>query len=241
MTSTAVASEAPAPGEPRDALAEPTANGEQAASSVSLAEQAYLTLRDRLIMLEIKPGAPINDTTLAAELGVGRTPVREALKRLEVDHLVVSYPRRGTFATAVDITELADVSEIREQLEPLAARRAARDASPAMRERLRETADAIEALAEPIDQRELMRYDITVHRLIYAAAGNPHLTDALIRYDNLATRIWCLVLDKVPSVAGHIQEHAEMLRTIADGRAEDAGRMALEHVTSFEATIRKAL
>lgn len=214
---------------------------EGAPSGVSLAEQAYLTLRDRLIMLEIKPGAPINDTALAAELGVGRTPVREALKRLEVDHLVVSYPRRGTFATAVDITELADVSEIREQLEPLAARRAARDASPAMRARLRETADSIQALAEPIDQRELMRYDITVHRLIYAAAGNPHLEDSLIRYDNLATRIWCLVLDKVPSVVGHVQEHADLLRTIADGDAEAAARMALEHVTSFEATIRKAL
>ncbi|GAB3269997.1 GntR family transcriptional regulator [Sinomonas notoginsengisoli] len=214
---------------------------EGAASSVSLAEQAYLALRDRLIMLEIKPGDPINDSALAAELGVGRTPVREALKRLEVDHLVVSFPRRGTFATAVDITELADVSEIREQLEPLAARRAAKDASAAMRARLRGAADAIEALAEPLDQRELMRYDITVHRLIYAAAGNPHLTDTLIRYDNLATRIWCVVLDKVPSVAGHVQEHADLLRAIVGGDAETAGRLALDHVTSFEATIRKAL
>ena len=214
---------------------------EGAASSVSLAEQAYLTLRDRLIMLEIRPGDPINDTALAAELGVGRTPIREALKRLEVDHLVVSYPRRGTFATIVDITELADVSEIREQLEPLAARRAARAASALMRARLRETADRIEGLAEPIDQRELMRYDITVHRLIYEAAGNPHLTDVLIRYDNLATRIWCLVLDKVPSVAGHIKEHVDLLRAIADGDAETAGSIALEHVTSFEKTIRQAL
>ncbi|GAB4100652.1 GntR family transcriptional regulator [Sinomonas halotolerans] len=218
-----------------------TAAVEGTASPASLAEQAYLTVRDRLIMLEIRPGDPINDTALAAELGVGRTPVREALKRLEVDHLVVSYPRRGTFATIVDITELADVSEIREQLEPLAARRAAQAASPAMRARLRETAGRIEGLAEPIDQRELMRYDITVHRLIYEAAGNPHLTDALIRYDNLATRIWCLVLDKVPSVSGHIKEHAELLRAIADGDAEAAGTMALEHVTSFEKTIRTVL
>ncbi|WP_413250074.1 GntR family transcriptional regulator [Sinomonas flava] len=219
-----------------------TAHAETAgASAASFAEQAYLTVRDRLIMLEIKPGDPINDTALAAELGVGRTPVREALKRLEVDHLVVSYPRRGTFATIVDITELADVSEIREQLEPLAARRAARDASPAMRAKLRETADRIESLSEPLDQRELMRYDITVHRLIYEAAGNPHLTDTLIRYDNLATRIWCLVLDKVPSVAGHVKEHADLLRAIADGDEEAAGRMALEHVTSFETTIRQAL
>jgi DNA-binding GntR family transcriptional regulator len=173
---------------------------------------------------------------------VGRTPVREALKRLEVDHLIVSYPRRGTFATVVDITELADVSEIRELLEPLAARRAALMANSAMREELRQVAAAISTLdAKPSDQRELMRYDLTVHRLIYRAAANPHLEDALIRYDNLATRIWCLVLDKVPSVRGHITEHVKLLESIADGDAELAGKLALEHVTSFERTIRGVL
>ena len=84
---------------------------------VSLAEQAYRILRDQLIMLDVAPGDPLNETRLAAELGFGRTPLREALKRLELDHLVVSYPRRGTFATGVDITELADVSEVRHLLD----------------------------------------------------------------------------------------------------------------------------
>ena len=131
--------------------------------------------------------------------------MREAIKRLEVDHLVVSYPRRGTFATTVDFTELADVSEIRELLEPLAARRAAKRANTAMRGELLDVAKAISELAPtPAQSRELMRYDLTVHRLIYRAAANPHLEDTLVRYDNLATRIWCLVLDKVPSVSGHI-------------------------------------
>lgn len=209
---------------------------------LSLAEAAYRQLRDKLIMLEIKPGAPIDDTQLAAELGVGRTPVREAIKRLETDHLVVSYPRRGTFATIVDITELADVSDIRELLEPLAARRAAMNASAEMRSELREVARTISGIdAVPRDKRELMRYDLTVHRLIYRAAGNPHLEETLIRYDNLATRIWCLVLDKVPSVAGHITEHVRMLEAVADGDAELAAKLALEHVSSFEKTIRKVL
>lgn len=210
-------------------------------SEVSLAESAYRKLRDKLIMLEIRPGAPINDAQLAAELGVGRTPVREALKRLEVDRLVVSYPRRGTFATIVDITELADISEIRELLEPLAARRAAAVASTAMRTELRSVARAIAALGNDGDQRELMRYDITVHRMIYSAAGNPHLEDTLIRHDNLATRIWCLVLDKIPSVTGHIREHVDLLEAIADADVERAAKLALEHVTSFEQAIRKVL
>lgn len=209
---------------------------------ISLAEAAYRSLRDKLIMLEIKPGAPINDGQLAAELGVGRTPVREAIKRLEVDHLVVSYARRGTFATNVDITELADVSDVRELLEPLAARRAATNANAEVRAEIRSVARTISTMdTKPADKRELMRYDLTVHRLIYRAAGNPHLEDTLIRYDNLATRIWCLVLDKVPSVAGHITEHVRLLEAVADGDAELAGKLALEHVSSFEKTIREVL
>jgi DNA-binding GntR family transcriptional regulator len=210
--------------------------------AISLAEAAYRQLRDKLIMLEIRPGAPINDSQLAAELGFGRTPVREAIKRLEVDHLVVSYPRRGTFATIVDITALADISEIRELLEPLAARRAAKSASSAMRTELLEVAKAISSLESThSDQRDLMRYDLTVHRLIYRAAANPHLEDTLVRYDNLATRIWCLVLDKVPSITSHIAEHAKLLEAVAGGDAELAGRLALEHVTSFETAVRKVL
>ena len=74
--------------------------------AISLASMAYERIKMKLIMLEIRPGSPINDGALAAELGVGRTPVREALKRLETDHLVASFPRRGTFATGVDITDL---------------------------------------------------------------------------------------------------------------------------------------
>jgi DNA-binding GntR family transcriptional regulator len=212
-------------------------------AALSQAEAAYRQLRDKLIMLEIRPGEPINDGQLAAELGFGRTPVREAIKRLEVDHLVVSYPRRGTFATTVDFTELADVSEIRELLEPLAARRAATRANAAMRRELLDVATAIAELEDPspAESRELMRYDLTVHRLIYRAAANPHLEDTLIRYDNLATRIWCLVLDKVPSVSGHITEHVELLKAVAEGDADRAGELALHHVTSFEETIRKVL
>lgn len=209
---------------------------------ISLAEQAYRDIRDRLIMLDIRPGEPINDGQLALELGVGRTPVREALKRLEIDHLVVSYPRRGTFATIVDITELADVSELRRSLEPLAARKAALGASDSDRDALRALAEDIERLGEKkVDKRGLMQYDLSVHRLIYRAAGNPHLEETLIRLDNLATRIWCLVLDKVPSVAGHIEEHVDLLEAIVAGEADKAEAMALAHITSFEQTIRAVL
>lgn len=207
-------------------------------SAGSLSQRAYEVLRDRLIMLDIPPGDPINEAGLAAELGIGRTPVREALKRLETDRLVVSYPRRGTFATRVDITDLAAISEMRAVLEPLAARRAAANPRPAVRAQMTRVARAIESLDPRGSRRELMEFDIEVHRMIYAAAENPHLEETLVRLDNLATRIWCLVLDRLPSVTDHINEHIGLLDAIASGDADRAAQVAGEHVTHFEQAVR---
>jgi DNA-binding GntR family transcriptional regulator len=208
----------------------------------SLAEQAYHVLRDRLVMLDIAPGAPINEGRLAAELGIGRTPIRESLKKLELDHLVVSYARRGTFATQVDITDLAEISEMRQVLEPLAARRAALVARAEVRAELAAKAEQIASMGtEPEDKRPLMEYDIDVHRLIYRAAENPHLEETLVRLDNLATRIWCLVLERLPSVSEHIKEHVALLEAIVAKDPDRAAELAASHVTHFEAAIRAVL
>ena len=208
----------------------------------SLADRAYVAIRDQLIMLEIRPGEPIDDDELARSLGVGRTPVREALKRLEGDRLVVTYPRRGTFATGMDITDLAHISEIRVQLEPLAARRAAEHAVRHVRDELDQLAVRIEELdVSRVDRDELMRWDLVVHRSIYRAAGNPHLEDVLVRYDNLATRIFCLFLDRLPTVDEHVGEHIGLLRAIAAGDADRAEELAREHVVGFERAIRAVL
>jgi DNA-binding GntR family transcriptional regulator len=208
----------------------------------SLSERAYHALRDRLVMLDIAPGEPINEGRLASELGIGRTPIREGLKKLELDHLVVTYPRRGTFATQVDITDLATVSEVRQVLEPLAARRAALLARPHVRARLAVKAEQIASMgAEPADKRALLAYDLDVHRLIYQATDNPHLEETLVRLDNLATRIWCLVLDRLPSIAGHIREHVGLLEAIVDRDEDRAAGLAAAHVAHFEASVRAVL
>ena len=211
-------------------------------AGTSLAERAYVAIRDQLIMLDIRPSEPIDDDALARSLGVGRTPVREALKRLESDRLVVSFPRRGTFATGMDITDLAHISEIRVQLEPLAARRAAERAPREVRAELAETAAAIAELdVAATDHAELMRWDLAVHRAIYRAAANPHLEDVLVRYDNLATRIFCLFLDRLPTVDEHVEEHVELLQAIAAGDADRAEELAREHVIGFERAIRAVI
>ncbi|WP_234425703.1 GntR family transcriptional regulator, partial [Streptomyces kebangsaanensis] len=171
--------------------------------TLTLAERAYRDIRDRLIMLEIPPGAPVNEDLLAQSVGFGRTPVREALKRLQHERLIVAYPRRGTFATEVNITDLAHISEVRRQLEPMAAARAAERATAADREALGALLRQLEGEdTAGQDADALMRLDLRVHRAIYAATRNPYFEDTLIRYDNLATRIWCLFVNRLPGMAG---------------------------------------
>ncbi|MFI6577991.1 GntR family transcriptional regulator [Nocardiopsis sp. NPDC050513] len=206
-------------------------------SGASLAERAYAAIRDRLVMLEIKPGDPIVEDRLSAELDMGRTPIREALKRLERDRMVVAYPRRGTFATDVHISDLAHISEVRRTLEPLAASTAAERATPADRAELTELRSRIGG-DHGQDNAELLRTDVAVHRAIYRCAYNPFLEDTLITYDNLATRIWCVFIPRMSGVAGHVDQHVPLLTAVIDGDADRAGKLALKHVTGFEEAIR---
>ncbi|MFJ7071691.1 GntR family transcriptional regulator [Streptomyces sp. NPDC098781] len=209
---------------------------------LSLAERAYRAIRDRLVLLEIRPGAPINEEQLAQSLGVGRTPVREALKRLQYERLITTYPRRGTFATDVNITDLAHISEVRLELEPLAAAQAARRATAADRAALtalrQELARAGARRPEPV---ELLHLDLQVHRAIYAATHNPYLDDTLVRYDNLATRIWCLFIERLSDMAGHVEEHGPLIEAIVAGDPDRAAELARRHVVGFERAVRAAI
>jgi DNA-binding GntR family transcriptional regulator len=211
-------------------------NDEPAAAS--LTEQAYAVLRDRLVMLEIKPGEPINEDRLRTELGVGRTPIREALKRLEQERLVVAFPRRGTFATDVNISDLSHISEVRRTLEPLAAAAAAERATSEDRAALTELRSQLDTATPSGDNTELLRTDVGVHRAIYRCVHNPFLEDTLVSYDNLATRIWCVFLPRLSGMAGHVDEHGPLLTAIVEGDAEKASELATQHVVGFERAIR---
>ncbi|MBL1104523.1 GntR family transcriptional regulator [Streptomyces sp. 5-8] len=209
---------------------------------LSLAERAYRAIRDRLVMLEIRPGAPINEEQLAQSLGVGRTPVREALKRLQYERMITTYPRRGTFATDVNITDLAHISEVRQELEPLAAAQAARRATAADRATLTGLRRELDgAGSSGRDPAELMHLDLQVHRAVYAATHNPYLEDTLVRHDNLATRIWCLFVDRLSDMAGHVEEHGPLIEAIVAGDPDTAARRARSHVEGFEQAIRAAI
>ena len=108
-----------------------------------LADRAYVQLRDLIITLRIRPGDPIDEDRLGEALQMGRTPVREAVKRLALENLVTVFPRRGTFASDINITDLTHISEVRVVLEAHAAYRAAERITDAQRAELAELLDEL--------------------------------------------------------------------------------------------------
>jgi DNA-binding GntR family transcriptional regulator len=206
-----------------------------------LADRAYAELRDRIVTLAIAPGAPINEDGLGRELEMGRTPVREAIKRLALENLVTVFPRRGTFASEINITDLAQISDVRVQLEGHAAARAAERLTPALRAELDDLIAAIDENEGSGDPDTLMRLDARVHRFIYRCSGNAYLQETLERYLSLSLRIWYLVLDRLPHLFDRVHEHRDLLVAIRERDAERARRIAGEHVATFEGEIRGVL
>jgi GntR family transcriptional regulator, rspAB operon transcriptional repressor len=213
----------------------------EAAGARSLADQAYYRIRELIVSLELAPGSLISERELMERLGVGRTPVREALRALAAERLVDVYPRRGMFVSRVDVGDLAGLSEVRAALESHAAALAAERANDADREEIAVLLAELNGAGVELDERMLIDLDQRIHRHIYRCTHNPFLEATLDAYYVLTLRIWFLALDRVVRLEDAVGEHRELLEAIRDGdpvRAEDAMR---RHVTGFEQAMRQVL
>ncbi len=206
---------------------------------MSQAERAYLTLRDLILSLRLAPGSPVQGEQLTRELGIGRTPFREAVKRLQAESLVAIYPRRGSFVTEVNITDHALIADVRRRLEGHAVRRAAERTTESDRAELAELRELVTSTSH--DPAPIMDVDARVHRALYRCTHNEYLETTLGQYYNLALRIWGLFFDRLPDVADHVGEHAQLLEAVIAGDADRADRIAVSHVDHFEQAIRQAI
>lgn len=206
----------------------------------TLAEHAYLELRERIIDMRLQPGEALDEDALMKELGVGRTPMREAVKRLESDRMLTVYPRRGTIVSDVNIKDLRAISDARRVLESFAARRAAEQVTDEDRVMLRACLDdlARDGGTSNIDAMDL---DERIHRAIYTIMRNSYVEATLIQYFSLSQRMWNFVLAGLAPISSNVREHAELLTAIVDGDPARASALAEQHVTHFEDLVRGAL
>ncbi len=206
-----------------------------------MAERAYSQLRDRIVTLRLAPGAPINEDALGSEFEMGRTPVREAIQRLALENLVTVFPRRGTFASEINITDLAAISDVRVVLEGHAAFRAAERITPAQLIELEALLGELGGEDVGADAAALMVLDARVHRLVHRCAANPYLEQTLSRYFNLSLRIWHLVLERLPHLPARVHEHTDLLEAIRAREPERSRKIVADKSATFEDEIRAVL
>jgi DNA-binding GntR family transcriptional regulator len=202
-----------------------------------IAERAYLELRERIVTLHLAPGTLLREDDLMRELGIGRTPLREAIKRLALENLVAVQPRSGTFVTSVDAADIIHISEVRADLEAQAAELAALRMDGLTRERAEALLEEVRTLERAADADALMHLDESIHQLIWEGSRNPYLVETLERYFVLSLRIWYVVLDRVPGLGAAVFDQARLLEAVLARDHVRARALMREHVLAFEREI----
>ena len=203
-----------------------------------LSEQAYSQLRDMIVRLDFAPGDVLREDALQERLGLGRTPIREALQRLAREHFITVIPRRGMFVSGIDVSELSMLFETRTVLEPYAARLAAARGTDDHWVRM---ADALDGVSNAAGNEDLMTIDRLGHEIMWEAAGNRFLVDTLDMLYAQSDRLWHLYLADVADMSHAVEEHGEIMDALRSGDGERAGELTEDHIRSFDAQIRAAV
>ena len=203
-----------------------------------LSEQAYSQLRDMIVRLDFAPGDVLREDALQERLGLGRTPIREALQRLAREHFITVIPRRGMFVSGIDVSELSMLFETRTVLEPYAARLAAARGTDDHWVRM---ADALDGVSDAAGNEDLMTIDRLGHEIMWEAASNRFLVDTLDMLYAQSDRLWHLYLADVADMSHAVEEHGEIMDALRSGDGERAGELTEEHIRSFDAQIRAAV
>ncbi len=213
----------------------------EAADANSLSERAYFAIRELIVTLDLEPGATVSERDLMRRFGLGRTPVREALRRLANERLVDVYPRRGMLVSGINVDDLRGLSEVRATLEPVCARLAAERITDEDRAALGELLEALDHVADTRDERILIELDQRIHGALYRCAHNPFLEETLTTYYVLTLRIWFLALGRVERLDDAVLEHRELLEAVSSGDGARAEAAMRAHVAGFERTVRAVL
>ncbi|UCD68001.1 MAG: GntR family transcriptional regulator [Betaproteobacteria bacterium] len=196
----------------------------------SKSEQAYRMLEEMIVTMDLQPGALLSESRLVEMLGLGRTPIREALQRLATEGLVEIMARRGIRVTDINIRQQLRLLEVRRALEQLNIRLSARRANHTIKEQFARIADGMSAAARDNDYKSFLHLDRDLNELIAVAADNEYSAQMLQKIHGLSRRFWhkhYLQVDDLAEVAGL---HAAIAQAIADGDEEAAAAASVAHM-----------
>jgi DNA-binding GntR family transcriptional regulator len=183
----------------------------------SLTDRAYAELEELIATLALKPGTAVSEAELSERLGIGRTPIREALQRLARERLVAILPRRGIIVSEINVSSQLRLLEVRREVERLVARCAARRATPEERKAFLELARVFERSSRQKDDVAFLRTDRAFNELCLASARNEFAAGAMALTHALSRRFWYLHSQRSADMPLVARLHAEMARCIASG------------------------
>ena len=201
-------------------------------SCKSLREIVFETIRSAIVHGELKPGERLMEVQLAEELGVSRTPVRESIRKLELEGLVKMVPRKGAYVTPMSVTDLVEMMEIRGALEGLVARLAANYATPEEIDALRESNDGFENAISNGDYDGIIDYDISFHEILYKACGNSRLRSMIHSLREQMLRMRVEYVHNVTDMHPLRGQHRAIIDGIAKGDPDAAEAAAKAHIAT---------
>jgi len=203
------------------------------------AQRAYSQIRERIITTVLKPGSVIEEAELMVELGLGRTPIREALKLLEAERLVVVSPRRGMFVADVTLTDLRQIEEIRLELDTLCVRLAVQHMTSTQLEEMRRLVAELEQGAGQYSQVDLLNLDRRFHALLREACHNRLLEAECKMFFNLSMRIWYLLVDRLTPESLAEDAFTEILAAVETKDVQRADRAMRRHILQFGESVKQ--
>lgn len=206
-----------------------------------LREAVCETLRDAIRKGILEPGERLMEVQLAEELGISRTPVREAIRKLEQEGYVIMMPRRGTYVSDISTNDVKEIFEIRSALESLAAGLAARRIEPEELETLQNLLMEIEGYIAKNDIEKIVETDIKFHGLLYKVSCNERLVNIISNLKEQLARFRTLSMSYPGRLQETLEEHSEMVEAIANGDVSAARDAAEHHMERAEKTLLKAM
>lgn len=206
-----------------------------------LREAVCESLREAIRSGLLPPGARLMEIQVAEELGVSRTPVREAVRKLEQEGYVIMMPRRGTYVASMSIRDVNEIFEIRTALESLSNGLAAERITAEELEKLQRLLVMIGGFMKEGNIEKIVETDIEFHDLLYQAARNARLVGIISNLREQLTRFRTLSMSYPGRLEATLDEHRTMVEAIANGDVRAAKRAAERHMERSEQTLLKAM
>ena len=204
-----------------------------------LREMVYEELKMQILKGSIIPGTRMMEVELAEEMGVSRTPIREAIRKLEKEGLVTIEPRRGAYASMISTEDMVEILEVRQDLEGLAAYFAADRMEKSQMEELRQVSNSYNEAVKEGNMEAMIKHDTRFHHIIVESCRNKILVQMIEQLQELVLRFRHIYYDNFKRAENMPEEHEAIVAAIAEGDADKARAAADIHIERLKELVIK--